>query len=77
MGSQSQILKQKNVPVTPHSENKLRKVTVSENTAASENHPCAKQQTVVSRNILAEPDSSADANVTTYTDLQDCLEVLN
>jgi hypothetical protein len=47
MGSQSRILKRKNIPVTPHSANKLRKVTGSENTAVSENHPHAKQRTVV------------------------------
>jgi len=48
MGSQSRVLKRKNVPVTPvHSAHKLRKVTGCESTAASENNPCPKQRTVV------------------------------
>lgn len=82
MGAQSQVLKRKNVPVTPvHSAHKLRKMTGSERTAISENNPWPKQQPVVSRNIFAEiepnSDSSADPNLTTYTDFQDHLEVLN
>jgi protein regulator of cytokinesis 1 len=82
MGSQSRVLKRKNVPVTPvHSAHKLRKVTQCESPAASENNPCPKQQTVICKNILAEiqphSDSSADPNLTTYTDFQDHLEVLN
>jgi len=48
MGSQSRVLKRKNVPVTPvHSARKLRKVTGCESTAASENNPCPKQRTMV------------------------------
>jgi hypothetical protein len=48
MGAQSQVLKRKNVPVTPvHSAHKLRKMTGSERTAISENNPWPKQQPVV------------------------------
>ena len=48
MGSQSRVLKRKNVPATPvHNAHKLRKLTGCESTGASENNPCPRQQTVV------------------------------
>lgn len=82
LGSQLRASKRKNVPLTPvHSSYKLQKMSGTDRTAASENNPHAMQRTVIPRNILAElgpnSDSSAVSNLTTYTDFQEHLEVLN